>query len=274
MLSHQQILHFAAFGYVTLRGLLSPAEAVTLREEVTSALVDAFGKIAAEPDDLGGISGDYLPLAANRAPFSLALIADDPRTFQSSAELLGGPTVPSIGIATCFTGDSTWHTRMGPDIGGVTFWADLEPRTAATGALRLIPGSHLPDFERKLREYCAVEPATSGFEHWERPHVVVETEPGDVVAFHAHLMNCARGGAPRLSWTIDYLPWPGLGHRDQMQVVRDLVLDDVEFDHEDYDRDRWPLWRDWVAGATAHPSRAIALERLELLGVLTAGHDR
>jgi len=266
MLSHHQILHFAAFGYVTLRGLLSPAEAATLRQEVTGALTDAFGRIATEPDDLGGISGDYLPLAANRAPFSLALIADDPRTFLSSAELLGSPTVPSVGIATCFTGDSTWHTRQGPDVGGVTFWADLESRTAETGALRLISGSHLRDFELRLCEYRAAEPATSGFECWEWPHVVVETEPGDVVAFHAHLMNCAQGGTPRLSWTIDYLPWPGLGHPDQMAVVRDLV--DVDFDHEDYDRDRWPVWREWAAGAAQIPSRAIARERLELLGVL------
>jgi hypothetical protein len=92
MLSHQQILHFRTFGYVTLRGLLSRAEADTLRQEVTGALADAFGQLATEPNDLGGISGDYLPLAASRAPFSLSLIADGPRTFQSSAELLGGPT--------------------------------------------------------------------------------------------------------------------------------------------------------------------------------------
>ena len=91
MLSHQQILHFRTFGYVVLRGLLSPAEAATLHREVTGALADAFGRIATEPDDLGGISGDYLPLAASRAPFSLALIADDERTFGSSAELLAGP---------------------------------------------------------------------------------------------------------------------------------------------------------------------------------------
>ena len=274
MLSHQQILHFRTFGYVTLLGLLTPAEAAALRQEVTGALADAFGQIATEPDDLGGISGDYLPLAAIRAPFSLALIADDPRTFGASAELLGGPTVPCTGIATCFTGDSTWHTRQGPDIGGVTFWADLEPRSAATGALRLVPGSHLPDFERRLREYRAAEPAASGFGHWEWPHVVAETEPGDVVAFHAHLLNCARGGTPRLSWTIDYLPWPGLGRPDQMRAVRDLVLDDVEFDHEDYDRDRWPVWRDWATDASHIPSRALALERLKLLGVLTEADHR
>ncbi len=268
MLSHQQILHFRTFGYVTLRGLLSPDEAATLRQEVTGALADAFGAAPTERADLGGISGDYLPLAASRAPFSLALIADDPRTFLSSAQLLGGPTVPTVGIATRFTGDSTWHTDQGPRVGGVKFWADLEPRTATTGALRLIPGSHLPGFGRRLCEYQAAEPARSGFGHWEWPHIVVETEPGDVVAYQAHLMNCARGGTPRLSWTIDYLPWPGLGNRDRRAAVRDLILDAAEFDHEDYDRDRWPVWRDWAAGAARIPSRAIAAERLELLGVL------
>jgi hypothetical protein len=69
---------------------------------------------------------------------------------------------------------------------------------------------------------------------------VVETQPSDVVAFHAHLFNCAQGGAPRLTWTIDYLLWPGLGDSDQMRLVRDMTLDDVEFDHEEYDRNRWP----------------------------------
>ena len=265
MLTHQQILHFRTFGYVTLRGLLTPDEAAALRQEVADALADAFGRVGGEPNDLGGISGDYLPLAVARAPLSLALIADDPRIFQSSAELLGSPTVPSVGIATCFTGDSTWHSRQGPDVGGVTFWADLEPRTAQTGALRFIPGSHMPEFERQLCQWRSADPGTSGFERWDWPHVVVETEPGDVVAFHAHLMNCAQGGTPRLSWTIDYVPWPGIGSPDRLAAVRDMVL--VEFDHEDYDRNRWPVWREWVQGEQSIPSRAIAVERLRLLGI-------
>ncbi len=269
MLTHQQILHFRAFGYVTMRGLFSPAEMATLRQEVSDALTDAFGRLATEPDDLGGISGDYLPLAADRAPLSQSLIADDRRTFQSSAELLGSPTVPSAGIATCFTGDSSWHARQGGDLGGVTFWVDLEPRSAATGALRFIPGSHLPEYRQRLCEYQAAEPASSGFQRWDWPHVVIETEPGDVVAFHVHLINRAQGGTPRLSWTIDYLPWPGIADRDRMDAVRDFVLDGVEFDHEGYDRERWPAWREWAAGADRIPSRAIARERLELLGVLT-----
>src|SRR4029077_3573885 len=123
-------------------------EAATLRREVTGALADAFGQIATEPNDLGGISGDYLPLAASRAPFSLALIADDPRPFGSAGELLGGPAVPCVGLATCFTGDSSWHTRQGPDIGGGALSGGPGPPAAGAGALRFVPGSHLPDFER------------------------------------------------------------------------------------------------------------------------------
>jgi hypothetical protein len=277
MLSHQQILHFRTFGYVTLPGLLSPAEAATLRLEVTGALTEAFGRLSAEPDDLGGISGDYLPLAVDRYPLSQALIADDRRTFGSSAELLGGPTVATAGIAVNFTGDSSWHTRQGPGIGGVTFWADLEPRTAATGALRVIPGSHLPEFEQVLWQYAGAEPAISGFGPWDWPHVVVDTEPGDVVALHAHLRMCTTGGTPRLSWTVDYLPWPGLRHPDQLAAVLAMIEDTVEYDHEDYDRDRFPVWREWAAGAGRAASREIAVQRLELLGVLrdeaTADHE-
>jgi hypothetical protein len=271
MLTHQQILHFTTFGYVTLRGLFSQSEAESLRTEVITALTGAFGRLGTEPGEDDGISGDYLPLSVDRAPFSQSLIADDERTFLASAELLGGPTVPSIGTATCFTGDSSWHTRLGPPIPGVTFWADLEPRTARTGALALVPGSHLQEYESQLWSYLGAEPETSGFAQpdWpDWPHVVIETEPGDVVAFHGHLFNRAQGGIPRLTWTIDYLPWPGLGDEERMRLVRDLTLDDVEYDHEDYDRERWPTWREWAAGATRSESRHLAVERLKLLGVL------
>jgi hypothetical protein len=95
MLTHQQILHFSTFGYLTLRGPFTQPEMTVLRDEVTTALTDAFGQLGTEPDDTGGISGDYLPLSVDRAAFSQSLIAEDERTFLASAELLGGPVVPS-----------------------------------------------------------------------------------------------------------------------------------------------------------------------------------
>jgi hypothetical protein len=38
--------------------------------------------------------------------------------------------------------------------------------------------------------------------------------------------------------------------------------------HAISDRDRFPVWREWAAEAGQVPSRAIAVERLKLLGVL------
>ena len=71
MLTYQQILHFRTFGYVTLRGLLSAAEAAMLRQEVTAALAGAFGRIATErglrPGPPAGLAG----LGGRRRPGSL-----------------------------------------------------------------------------------------------------------------------------------------------------------------------------------------------------------
>jgi hypothetical protein len=107
VLSQQQIAHFDAFGFVVLHGLLDDAEAAALTAEATAALGDAFGRIGTDidPEGTGGIRGDYLPLSVDRTPLSQSLIADDPRLFQGSAELLGGPTVPTPPIATCFQHD-------------------------------------------------------------------------------------------------------------------------------------------------------------------------
>ena len=266
MFSHQEIAHFQAFGYVVLPGLLSDEETATLSAEVTSALGDAFGAIGREPGDRGGIPGDYLALSADRAPFSQALIADDVRLFQGSTALLGRPTVPTPPIATCFTGESTpWHIDQGPDIGGVKFLIHLEPRTAETGALRVLPGSHDPGFAARMESYWSADPGNQGFAPWPTPAVALPTQPGDVIAFDLHLRHSSVGGGRRLAWTIEYLAWPGLADPERMDVVRDLVEDTVD----DVDPDRWPTWREWAAGVPMAPvSREVAAERLHLLGVL------
>ncbi len=156
-------------------------------------------------------------------------------------------------------------------MGDVKFLAHLQPRSAGSGALRVIPGSHDPGFAARLRAYWSRDPALQGFGGWPVPCVVLETEPGDVIAFDLHLLHASAGGDRRLAWTIEYLPWPGLGDPERLRLVRDLIVDAAEFDHEAYDRERWPTWREWVVGARAVPPRQVALERLRLLGVLGAG---
>ncbi|HEY2076289.1 MAG TPA: phytanoyl-CoA dioxygenase family protein [Streptosporangiaceae bacterium] len=173
MLTHQQVFHFCTFGYLTLRGLFSPSEIAALRDEVTTALTDAFGRLGAEPDESGGISGD--DLAADRAPFGQSTVADDERTFLTSAELLG-PARSCIGLASQPVSPAIRPGTHAPAIPGLTIWVDLEPRTARTGALRLVPGSQIPDYERRLWAYCRAAPGlASPSRKWS--HVVVETEP-------------------------------------------------------------------------------------------------
>ena len=274
--SQKRIAHFEAFGFVVLRRLLDDSETAALTTEVTAALGDAFGAIGTDtdPEVTGGIRGDYLPLSVDRTPLSQALIADDPRLFQGSAALLGQPTVPTMPIATCFTSNAGWHTDQGPDVGGVKFLAHLERRIAGTGALRVVPGSHDPAFGERVRGYWSRDPARQGFDGWDAPCVVLETEPGDVIAFDLHLYHSSAGGDRRLAWTIEFLPWPGLSDPGRLRLVRDLVVDTADFGDEGYDRERWPTWREWAAGARRVPSRQVAVERLRLLGVLGAGESR
>jgi hypothetical protein len=56
-----------------------------------------------------------------------------------------------------------------------------------------------------------------------------------------------------------------------MRLVRDMTLDGIDVEGGGYDADRWPAWREWAVGAAGRPSRALAVERLRLLGVITGG---
>jgi len=98
---------------------------------------------------------------------------------------------------------------------------------------------------------------------------VVATNPGDVIAFDLHLLHCSVGGARRVAWSVECLPWPGLRKPDRCEAVRALVADAVDVDAGRYDTSRWPPWRAWARGASAIASRAIAVQRLRILGVLT-----
>lgn len=260
MFGQELIAHFRAFGYVVLRDLLDQREVAALTDEVTSALRAAFGGIGVDTESTG-ISGDYLSLSVDRAPLSQALMADDPRLYQGAAALLDSPVVPTPPVATCFTSNAGWHTDQGPAVGGVRYLAHLQPRSAADGALRVIPGSHDPGFTARLRAYWRADPATQGFPGWPVPCAVLSTRPGDVIALDPHVWHSSSGGDRRLAWTVDYLPWPGLGDPDLVRTIRELVTD------SEYPVDGWPAWDEWVAGATS-ASRKLAVERLRLLGVL------
>jgi hypothetical protein len=46
------------------------------------------------------------------------------------------------------------------------------------------------------------------------------------------------------------------------------MTDSFEQGFRGFDRDRYPIWRDWLGDAAAHPSRAGVIERMRDAGVL------
>jgi ectoine hydroxylase-related dioxygenase (phytanoyl-CoA dioxygenase family) len=110
-----------------------------------------------------------------------------------------------------YNGDSGWHPdssyERDDSTHGVTWNVHvnrikiglyLDPVTAATGCLRVIPGSHGPAFHeqmkplRRLRDDPTDPPF--GVETATVPAHPIETEPGDVIFFHQNLWHAALGG--------------------------------------------------------------------------------
>jgi hypothetical protein len=95
------------FGFVMLRHWLSDDEVTQLRAEVVSRMRSGHGAAYDERPWMSGMAGHYIPMLDTSAPLSCALVEDD--RFHGTAR---------------------------------EFAAYLDPLTAATGALRVLPLSH------------------------------------------------------------------------------------------------------------------------------------
>jgi Phytanoyl-CoA dioxygenase (PhyH) len=269
MLTTGQVDHFRTFGFIVLRGYL--ADRVTaLRAETDAAIRDAY---AATYDErvIDGISGHYLPMASRLTPVSASLVCDDPRLIGAAEQLLGGPVIPECPEGVLYFSEAGWHTDDGIGVRGLKFAAYFDQLTAGTGALRLVPGSHHPEQNARLAAYsCRRGPARSEAEaagyQASFPGFIADTSPGDVIAFDLHTWHASTGGRDRLAWTAVYQRCP------ETEPERDRTLRSVHDSFEQafrgFDIGRYPVWRDWLGGAAAHPRRAGVIERMRQAGVL------
>ncbi len=255
MLTTAQADHFTTFGFAVLRGFLADRVSA-LRAEADAAIRDAY---AATYDErvIDGISGHYLPMAARHTPVSASLVCDDPRFIDAAEQLLGGPVIPD--------------TDDGTGVRGVKFAAYFDRLTAGSGALRLVPGSHYPEQNARLAAYERRQPrvrtdAAAAAYRASIPGYVADTAPGDVIAFDLHTWHASFGGRDRLAWTAVYQRCPETAaERDRTQRS---VLDSFEQVFRGFDTGRYPVWRDWLDGAAAHPRRAEVIGRMRQAGVL------
>lgn len=269
MLTIAQIEHFRTFGFVILRDHLAETIAA-LRTEVGAALRHAFGATY-DARVVGGIAGHYLPMASRYTPTSTSLICDDPRLIAVAEALLDGPVILECPEGNLYFGEAGWHADDGVGVQGVKFAVYFDELGAANGALRLMPGSHHPEQHARLTRYrnvtCRRERAGEatarelGF-----PGYVADTRPGDVICFDVHTWHASLGGHDRLVWTIVYQRCPESA--DERERAQRSFHDSYEQAPRGFDRDRYPIWRDWVAGAEHHPRRVPVIERMRSAGVL------
>jgi hypothetical protein len=258
VLTRQQIDHFVTFGFVLLPDLLGPRRTHALRAEVGAAIRDAYAGTYDERV-IDGISGHYLPMTSRFTPTSASLVCEDPVLIGTAEALIGGPVLPSLPEGVLYFAEAGWHNDDGIGVRGVKFATYFDELRAGNGALRFVPCSHYDDSTPVLRAY-----QMAGYH--EVPGVVVESRPGDVIAFDLHTFHASFGGRDRLAWAIEYLVVP------EDDAAREKTLrwmnDGFEQSFRGFDRERYPAWRDWLAKRPTDERRAVVIERLRAAGVL------
>lgn len=197
-LTEQQLAHFETFGYLGFPGLLADRAA---------AIQDAFDEVWARNG--GGHNGKPHDGTARSVTVQfldqseyLSTLLDDHRVHDIAASLLGADFNYMGSDGNFYVGDTSWHSdgyggRGGPRHIKIAFY--LDPLTRATGALRVIPGSHRigEPYADQLERDTKHSGTVWGIPGDQVPAVALETVPGDVLVFNHDIKHSAWGGSKR-----------------------------------------------------------------------------
>jgi hypothetical protein len=254
----ERVRRFREVGYVVLRQAFDPTP---LEEELNHALADAHGLL--EPQEAarggGGVRYRYVPMMCERTPVSLHLLD---QLAEAAGALMGRAVLPGRAKGTVYWGSTGWHRDSHDPLPSLGFLAYLEPLTASTGALRVMPGSQT-DLSQTLPDVTALEDLdrTAG--------AAVETEPGDVIALDEHLIHGSVGGDRRLQWRVDFVEDPR--DTDEEEGVRAYYAQIFPDDGSpaDYDSTRYPSYGEYWQSLDRPWT-----PRLKELGVYERAHSR
>jgi len=247
----QQRAFFEQYGFLTLRGVLA-RDIQWITEEFEQAWLHG---------ERSGFTEQGEPNASALVPFidareRLCTLVDHP-SLEGILEGLLGPGYNYLSSdGRPYSGDTTWHPdgqweRRSLYLKVAIY---LDPLTRETGALRVIPGSHLlPDSYAQGARSAASSEQLYGIPQSQIPCVALDSQPGDVVIFNHNTMHGAFGGGNRRRmFTMN------LGRRaESPQQIEDL---------ESYIAYHVPTWAGRVHGPamlrTATPNRMRHLEQV------------
>lgn len=211
-LSPQQVAFFRTFGFVKLPGLF--ADDV---DRIDRGFEAVFASDAERLQFDAGNSYHHVRDPAYESnprqivphfldqSDDLRWIRTDPRTVGVVRSLLGPDTEYNDSDGNLFNCDVYWHIDSygAPvTIDHLKLYFYLEPLTAETGALRVIPGSEdlSSTYAKQLHRYLTdpdTVASTLGVELDEIPSHVLEVQPGDLIAGNFRTLHASFGGATR-----------------------------------------------------------------------------
>ena len=186
--TEQQLAHFRTFGFAVFRQYLTPQEITRYRDEFDRGLDSWID---------GGIhdgkTRHYASLMEETTPF-IGGLGRDPRFADVAEQLLERDVICIAVDGNYQVGDTQWHPDTASlEYRGVKFCIYPDPLTASTGALRVLPGSHLEPYHSAIRG-AAKE---FGITPDQYPAYAFESNPGDVLALNVGTWHGAFGGDNR-----------------------------------------------------------------------------
>jgi ectoine hydroxylase-related dioxygenase (phytanoyl-CoA dioxygenase family) len=242
-----QAAAFRTFGFGVLRQFFDPRP---LAAEIDRVMHDGLVSHVSRAEE---IQFQYVPMMTAETAVSLSLLD---RIEAVAAGLLGGSVLPTRAKGVRYSGNTPWHTDSISPLASVGFLAYLEPLRGEDGALRVLPGSHHPEFRDALRSLGVDGAADPGL-----PAHIVVSEPGDLILLDEHLFHASFGGETRRQWRTDFVRAPESAEAADLTKAFFAGIFPADWDGG-YNVDRFPSYGpDW------RNSSRPAVAQLDALGV-------
>jgi len=192
-LSQEQLNFFNTFGYLGFPGLMADRIA-DIDHAFESVWTERGGGHNGKPHD--GMARSCIVPFIDQSEY-LASLLDDPRIHGIATSLLGDDFNYMGSDGNYYVGDTRWHSDgWHPQMRHIKLAFYLDPLTANTGALRVIPGSHrLGDqYADGLQQQIRQSAELWGIEGNQVPAIALETKPGDLLLFNHNTKHAAFGG--------------------------------------------------------------------------------
>lgn len=256
-LTTEQVKFFKAFGFIVLRNFFRADEMKVIQREVAEEMAEQY---ASSPFD--GTRRHWTVMMSEKTPY-FANLLEDPRFMQPAKQMFGDDVLGIMTDSNRYVGDTPWHPdSREADFNGVKFAIYLDPVGAKTGALRVIPSSHLLSNENNKM----IVDAISGRPIEDAPAHVLDSQPGDVVAFDLRLWHASCGGkTDRRMCTVIYYANPKTPAG--MAELVSCAKKNVHMSHTMFMPQRKFLYpRYWLDNPQGNPNRQYWIDRQREIG--------